>query len=119
MNDTTSTVNDAKKAVKKFIEEREWQQFHSPKNLSMAIATEAAELMEHFLWVESKDSLQDLEKNRQAVEDEAADVFWALLSFCNASNINLSKALEKKLESSAKKYPIEKAKGKAVKYTQL
>ena len=119
MDDHKSTINDAKKIVRKFIEDRDWQQFHSPKNLSMGIATEAAELMEHFIWVESKDSLEELEKRRQAVEDEAADVFWALLSFCNISDIDLAKALEKKLESSAKKYPIEKSKGKTTKYTEL
>jgi NTP pyrophosphatase (non-canonical NTP hydrolase) len=105
--------------VKKFTEDREWQQFHSPKNLSMAIASEAAELMDFFLWCESAASYDELEKNRQLAEDEVADIAILLLAFCVRHNIDLSKAVAHKQIEQAAKYPIEKAKGRWTKYTHL
>ncbi|PKN03151.1 nucleotide pyrophosphohydrolase [Candidatus Dependentiae bacterium HGW-Dependentiae-1] len=94
-----------------FIAERDWQQFHNPKNLSMALAIEAAELMEKFRWVEGKDSCKELLTNREEIEDEAADVFWSVLSFCNNANIDISSAFERKLKKTAKRYPVDKVKG--------
>lgn len=119
MQDSSTTINDLKDIIKKFIEEREWQQYHSPKNLSMQIAAESAELMELFLWIESKDSISSIEKNREAVEHEIADIAHALICFCIRTNIDLAAAIEKKMALNAQKYPIEKSKGKCVKYTQL
>ncbi len=119
MQDATTTINDLKKMIKKFIEEREWQQYHSPKNLSMQIAAEAAELMELLLWVESKESFEEVTKNKEAVEHEIADIVHGIICFCLQANIDLSSALEKKMALNAKKYPLEKSKGKRVKYTQL
>jgi NTP pyrophosphatase (non-canonical NTP hydrolase) len=72
-------VQQLKDAVRIFIEEPEWQQFHSPKNLSMDIAVEAAELMEKFLWITTEASHKEIEFNRQEIEDEVADVFKGLL----------------------------------------
>lgn len=74
MEDNLTTINELKNLVKKFVEEREWHQWHSPKNVSMQIATEAAELMELFLWVDSKESFAEVEKRREAAEHEAADI---------------------------------------------
>lgn len=119
MQDNITTINDLKEVVQKFVEDREWQQFHTPKNLSMNIAAEAAELMELFLWVDSTDAAATLEKNRTAVEDEVADIGCALLNFCLRNNIDLACAIEKKLFKNCSKYPVEKSKGKAVKYTML
>ncbi|HSW73527.1 MAG TPA: nucleotide pyrophosphohydrolase [Candidatus Limnocylindria bacterium] len=119
MSDTTTKLQDLRELVAAFVRERDWNQFHTPKNLSMYLAVEAAELMEKFSWVESKDSLQELESNRQEVEDEVADVLCVLLCFANASNIDLATALRHKLALTAAKYPVEKAKGKATKYTKL
>jgi len=119
MADATTTVESLKNDVKKFIEDREWQQFHSPKNLSMALVSEAAEVMDLFLWCESAASYQELEAQRQDVEDEIADVAVLILAFCVRHNIDLSKAIAHKRIEAARKYPIEKCKGKSTKYDRL
>jgi dCTP diphosphatase len=117
--DATTTVESLKNDVKKFTEDREWQQFHSPKNLSMALASEAAEVMDLFLWCESAASYEELENRRQDVEDEIADVAVLLLAFCTRHNIDLSSAIAHKRIEAARKYPIEKCKGKSTKYDRL
>ncbi len=119
MNDTSTTIAQLKAMMDTFVKERDWGQFHSPKNLSMNLAVEAAELMEKFLWVESAASYKELERNRQEVEDELADVLLSLLCLCNAANIDLSAAFKHKLAQTARKYPVEKAKGKPTKYNKL
>lgn len=119
MQDDTLTINKAKKSVAQFVAERDWQQFHTPKNLSMAIAIEASEIMEHFLWVDSEKSKTKLQEKRSDIEDEVADVFIALLSFCNVCDIDLGDAFFAKLDSTKKKYPADKVKGRAIKYTDL
>jgi dCTP diphosphatase len=117
--DSNTAMQDLKTIAKKMITDREWSQFHSPKNLSMYIAIEAAELMEKFVWLSSEQSFEELNKNRQEIEDEMADVFICLVHFCNAANIDMASAFIKKLESVKAKYPIEKAKGKHEKYNKL
>jgi NTP pyrophosphatase (non-canonical NTP hydrolase) len=77
----------------------------------MAIAIEAAELMEKFRFVDGSDSFKEADSNRQEVEDEAADVLWALLNFCSSAKIDISSSLERKLKKSAKRYPVDKVKG--------
>ena len=103
-----------------FIDERDWVQFHSPKNLSMSIAIEAAELMEHFQWnnsaAESAAVLDDKTK-RRAIEDEIADIAIYLLDFCYLYNIDLEKVIAAKLEKNIEKYPAGLSKGKSDKYT--
>src|SRR5687768_43485 len=96
MSDAVTTIESLKNDVKKFIEDRDWQQFHSPKNLSMGIASEAAELLDLFLWCESAASYEELEKRRQDVEDEVGDIAYMLLAFCVRHNIDLSKAMAHK-----------------------
>src|SRR5438132_4095235 len=108
MNDSRKTVQELKDEIRKFMEEREWQQYHTPKNMSMQIANEAAELMEPFMFVESSQSMQELEAKRQAVENEVADVAICLLNFCLRTNIDLAQAIENKMKLNAQKYPIEK-----------
>ncbi|HVX01249.1 MAG TPA: nucleotide pyrophosphohydrolase [Candidatus Babeliaceae bacterium] len=116
--DETTTIEALKQSVKNFVEEREWQQFHCPKNLSMLLAVESAELMELFLW-STADSLLQLEKKRVEVEHELADIAFALLNFCDRYDIDLTTALKRKIALNAEKYPIEKSKGKAIKYNEL
>jgi dCTP diphosphatase len=119
MQDTTVTLQNLKDKVAQFVAERDWGQFHSPKNLSMDIAVEAAELMEKFLWVESADSLKEVDANRQEIEDELADILMGIICFSNVANIDIAKAFEHKLAKTASKYPVDKARGKATKYTKL
>lgn len=121
MHDATTTVGELRERVLAFAREREWEQFHSPKNLSMALAAEAGELMEHFLWAESRDSAAVLAdpRKRGKIEDEIADVVIYALEFANIGGIDLARAIEAKLAQNAAKYPVEKARGSAKKYTEL
>ena len=107
------------KRVREFIQERDWLKFHSPKNISMSIAIEAAELMEHFQWLgadESKELLRDKTK-RGEIEDELADIAIYILDFCEHFGVDLEKSILNKLDKTAKKYPVHLVKGKAHKYT--
>ncbi|MEI6106454.1 MAG: nucleotide pyrophosphohydrolase [Opitutae bacterium] len=121
MTDADTTVAELRKRVLAFVHERDWEQFHSPKNLSMALAAESGELMEHFLWSESQASLAVVRdpKKRRAIEDEIADVVIYSLEFANICGIDLAAAIETKMAANAKKYPVEKARGRADKYTDL
>jgi dCTP diphosphatase len=114
MADDAVTVTSLKAIVRQFVDERDWQRFHTPKNLSMGLAAEAAELLEHFLWVEGADSfrLTDDPTKREAIADEMADVFAYLLNFSMTLGIDLSDALAAKMIKNAKKYPAEQYKGK-------
>lgn len=109
MNDQKTTIQDLKNKFKKFSQERNWEQFHTAKNLSMCIAAEAAELMEHFMWVSAEESTQQFEQNRQEVEHEVADIAFGLLQFCNMHNIDLSSAIDSKLQELEQRYTIEKS----------
>ena len=119
MSDIKTTFADIKKDVKQMVDERDWNQFHSPKNLAMSISVEANELLEKFLWMDNAPSFEELKTNRQDIEDECADVLIVLTAFANACNIDLSKAVRAKLEKTKAKYPIAKAKGRYTKYTEL
>lgn len=117
MHNEQKTFEFFKKMVAEFVSEREWDQFHNPKNLSMNLAIEAAELMELFMWCTTETSFEALEPHRAEVEDEFADVLIGLLAFANAAKIDIVKAFEHKLEKTKKKYPVEKVRGKSDKYT--
>lgn len=121
MRDDQTTVSELRGRVMAFAHERDWVQFHSPKNLSMALAAEAGELMEHFLWSESAASaavVADPAK-RQKIADELADIVIYALEFANVSGLDVAAAIEAKLVQNAAKYPVEKARGNAKKYTEL
>lgn len=113
-DDQDTTVAKLRQEIAAFIRERDWEQFHDPKNLSMAIATEAAELMEHFRWVRSENSreLLDDPKQRAAIADEVADVMAFLLSFANTAGIDITTTLREKMARNAKKYPADQYKGR-------
>ena len=121
LTDATTTLAELKSRVLAFARERDWEQFHAPKNLSMALAAEAGELMEHFLWATSEASrtiARDPAK-RQKIEEELADVVIYALEFANMTGINVAAVIETKMAANAKKYPVEKAKGRSEKYTEL
>jgi NTP pyrophosphatase (non-canonical NTP hydrolase) len=114
MTDMTTTLATLKEAVRRFAAERAWEPFHSPKNLVMGLAAEAAELMEHFLWVDcqaSEDVVHDPDKLAQ-VADEMADVAVYLLNLSNRLGIDLSDAIVAKIAKNAIKYPVEKYQGR-------
>ena len=121
MKDADTHLQEIKDRVLAFAKERDWEQFHAPKNLSMAIAAEAAELMEHFLWQSPEASCNDMEAEnlRSKVEEELADVFIFAIEFANMTGIDIATIIDTKMKRNAKKYPVEKAKGRSVKYTEL
>ena len=121
MNDHSTQLQEIKDRVLAFARERDWEQFHSPKNLSMAISAEAAELMEHFLWQSPEQSRTDMEveKLRKKVEEELADIFIFAIEFANISGMDIAEIIEAKMRRNADKYPVEKAKGRSDKYTEL
>lgn len=106
MNDQTSTIEQLKQMTKKFCDDRDWQPLNTPKNLSMSIAAEAAELMEFFMWVDNKGSFEELEKHREEIEHEVADILMGLLAFSYEHSIDLAKVYERKLKLTGLKYPI-------------
>jgi NTP pyrophosphatase (non-canonical NTP hydrolase) len=114
MSDTTTTLAQLKEAMRHFVAERHWEPFHSPKNLVMGLSVEAAELMEHFLWVENEASRQVVDDPVRLgeVADEMADVACYLLALSNALGIDLSEATLAKLVKNARKYPAEKYQGR-------
>jgi dCTP diphosphatase len=114
MPDDQTTIADLRTWVKAFVAERDWAQFHSPKNLSMAIAVEAAELMEHFQWltIEESESLVEEETTRGQVVDELADVLIYCLSLANVLGVDLSEAIVRKLAHNARKYPADEYRGR-------
>lgn len=119
MNDAQTSLAAIKDIVKKMVDERDWNQFHSPKNLAMKISIEANELMEHFGYIDIKESYQKLNTHRQEIENELADVIIVATAFANACNIDIAAAVAYKIEEIKKKYPIDKAYGKSLKYNQL
>jgi NTP pyrophosphatase (non-canonical NTP hydrolase) len=105
--------------LRAFVAERDWDQFHTPKNLAMALVAEAGELVEHFQWL-TPDQSSDLPAGTRAeVELEIADVLLFLLRLCDKLDVDPIAAAETKLELNRQKYPVEKAKGRATKYDKL
>ena len=120
--DATATIGEIKARVLAFAKERDWEQFHAPKNLSMALAAEAGELMEHFLWDTPEASRRKAEEDvarRAKIEEELADVVIYALEFANMTGIDVAAAIERKMAQNAAKYPVAKAKGRSDKYTEL
>lgn len=104
--------------INAFVKERDWEQFHSPKNLAMAMIVEAAELVEHFQWDTLEESRQLDDEKREKVGQELADTFVYLLRIAEVTGVDLIEATNRKIDMNAKKYPIEKAKGSNKKYTE-
>ena len=100
-----------------FARERDWEQFHSPKNLAMAMIVEAAELIEHFQWATEQESRELSPEKLAAVEQEIADTFIYLLRLSDVLGVDLIDAAQRKMEINADKYPVEKVKGRNDKYS--
>ena len=112
-------INELQKQLREFATEREWDQFHSPKNLSMALNVEAAELLECFQWLTEKQSSELNADDLEAVTEEVADVFIYLLKIADKLDIDLIQQTRKKITKNAAKYPIAKAKGNSTKYDKF
>jgi len=105
--------------LRDFASARDWNQFHSPKNLAIALSVEAAELLEHFQWVSDKDSLTIPPDKLGKIDEEIADVFLYLIRLADMLNIDLVQAADRKIEANSRKYPVEKSRGNAKNYTEL
>ncbi|MDQ1362305.1 MAG: dCTP diphosphatase [Pseudomonadota bacterium] len=112
------TIEQLQQQLREFAAARDWDQFHSPKNLSMALIAEAAELVEHFQWLTEEQSRSLPETKRTEVEYELADIFVYLLRLADKLDVDLLKAAENKLKLNAEKYPADKVRGSAKKYTE-
>jgi dCTP diphosphatase len=113
-NDRDTTVAQLRQEMAQFVAERDWQQFHDPKNLAMSIAIEAAELMEHFQWLTSQEAREILKdpEEMSRISDELADILSFTLSFANRCGIDLAEAFRRKMEANRGKYPVARYKGK-------
>jgi len=115
----STNLTELKQRIRDFAEARDWDQFHSPKNLSMALSAEVAEVVEHFQWLTEEQS-KNLPKDKLAeVETELADTLIYLIRLADKLDIDLLKAAQNKIDINEQKYPVEKAKGNAKKYTEL
>jgi dCTP diphosphatase len=114
MTDSTTTVADLKQLVAGFVAERDWRRFHAPKNLSMSLAIEAAELMEHFQWISPEQSrhMADDPDRLAEVGDELADVICYALAMANELGLDLSTAVRSKMVKNKQKYPAEEYRGR-------
>jgi len=114
-------VNDLEELrgrINNFANERDWNQFHSPKNLSMALVVEAGELVEQFQWLKESESYDLPKEKLAAVEEEIADIFVYLIRIAHQLDIDLMSAAKKKIELNESKYPAEIVRGSARKYTE-
>jgi len=111
--DESTTLADLRRLVEQFVSARDWHRFHTPKNLAMALAIEAAELMEHFQWLTPEQSRQvpDRPERRDAVAEELADVLCYALAMANELGIDVASAVFHKMKKNAEKYPVEKYQG--------
>jgi NTP pyrophosphatase (non-canonical NTP hydrolase) len=116
-----STIQGLSKKVQEFCEARDWDQYHGPKDLAIGVITEASELLEHFRFLSEEQAMELLNnpEQKEDIEDELADVLFFLLRFSQRFDIDLTQALQRKMEKSNKKYPVEKSKGSNRKYTKL
>ena len=110
--DSETTLLEIREEIRQFVGERDWQMFHSPKNISMALAVEAAELMEHFQWITQAES-RDLDPEKKvAVGEEMSDIFCYLLAMANELNIDVAASFKRKMQLNRQKYPTEQYRGR-------
>jgi len=119
MTRTPDSLETLRVRLAAFAAERDWEQFHNPKNLAMALAGEAGELLEHFQWLTFEQAARLPVETRAEVALEAADVLLFLVRLCDKLDIDLAAACEKKLALNARKYPVERSRGRATKYDKL
>jgi len=114
----SADLNTLKQRLREFAEARDWDQFHSPKNLSMALSAEVAEIIEHFQWLTEEQSKNLPQNKLDEVETELADTLIYLIRLADKLDIDLLAAAKSKVELNEQKYPVDKAKGNAKKYTE-
>lgn len=119
MSTKNADMGEVLNRIREFRDERDWMQFHDPKNLAVSIAIEAAELLEHFQWKDKAQVEQHAAEHRDEIADEIADVAMYLFELADNLGIDLKSAMLAKLKKNERKYPVEKARGVSTKYTKL
>jgi NTP pyrophosphatase (non-canonical NTP hydrolase) len=114
-----SDLTDLQKQIVAFRDERDWKQFHNPKDLAMSLVLEAAEVLEHFQWKSPEEIAEHVHSHKEDVSDELADVLYWVLLMAHDLGIDVVAASHQKLAKNALKYPVEKSKGSHKKYTEL
>lgn len=115
----SSVLEALRDELKQFARDRDWEQFHAPRNLAAGLSVEAGEVLEHFQWLSEEESARLSEEERAAVRLELADVFIYLIRLADVLDVDLVAAARDKLAINAERYPVGKAKGRAVKYDKL
>lgn len=115
----TMNLVDLQERIRSFRDARDWMKFHTPKNLAISIVLEATELLEHFQWKTAEESVDYANEAKETLGEEVADIAVYLIEFCDNLGIDLEAAILRKLDKNAEKYPVEKARGVATKYTEL
>jgi NTP pyrophosphatase (non-canonical NTP hydrolase) len=110
--DQDTSLATLRNEVQSFVDERNWEKFHSPKNISMALAVEAAELMEHFQWISMDESRTPDQEKRVEIGEEIADIFCYVMAISNSLNIDLTETFYRKMKMNREKYPAEEFKGR-------
>ena len=121
MKDDTTSIAQMKEMVREFCKPRDWDRYHGPKDLAIGVATEAAELLEHFRFRDDAESRERVAApdTRKQIESELADVLFFVVRFAQRHDIDLASAFAAKLAVNAERYPIEKARGRNAKYTEI
>lgn len=113
-----SDLTRLRDVMRQFADERDWNQFHTPKNLAMALSVEASELLEHFQWLRSGEDAELDDQQRTGIRHELADVLLYLVRLADKSGVDLYAAALEKMELNRKKYPVDLARGSSRKYTE-
>lgn len=114
-----SNIKNLQEKIAQFVSDRDWGQFHNPKDLAISLNLEASEVLEHFQWKSEKEMAAYVKSHKEEIGDELADVLYWVLLMANNLDIDVVAAGERKLEKNASKYPVEKARGNHKKYTEL
>lgn len=113
-----SDIKDLQKKIIKFRDQRDWKQFHTPKDLAMGLTLEASEVLEHFQWKSDSEQAEHIKRHKAEIGDELADVLSFILIMSHDFDIDIKKAFDAKMRQNAKKYPVRKSRGKHLKYTE-
>ena len=119
MTDESTTIADIRAQLRAFNEVRDWGQYHSPRNLAMALSVEAAELLELYLWCADDGPQPPVASREPQVAEEAADVLICLLNLCEQAGVDLSSAVAAKLARNEERYPVEQSRGRLEKHGEL
>ncbi len=118
MNDHQTTIEQLRARLRRFNDERDWGQYHSPRNLAMALSAEAGELLALYLWCEDDGPQPRVPSREDKVPQEIADVAICLLNLCEMAGVDLAEAVERKLAKNEAKYPVDRVKGRMEKYDE-